>query len=92
MNLNDITKSGQKVFLVMGVMDTGSGSLTFPEDFNLKGVWTDETDARAHADLLNRESQGLPERQEGEDFLIPDFEVSDDEVFDVYDLDVLTKG
>lgn len=37
------------VYLVIGQSDTGSGSLTWPEDFDVVGVFYDKNAAEAHA-------------------------------------------
>lgn len=48
----------KKVFCVIGVMDSGSGSLTYPEDFEFVGFFETDKEAQAHADELNR-SNGI---------------------------------
>lgn len=51
---NDSAKP--KVFLVLGVKASGSGSLTYPEDFELEEVWLDEEKAKDRARELNKKS------------------------------------
>lgn len=62
-----------KVFCVIGVMDSGSGSLTYPEDFEFEGFFETEKEAQDHADDLNK-SNGLqdfgtriPENEDGDE-------------------------
>ena len=45
------TNDTKQFFLVIGVNDTGSGTLTWPEDFHVVGVFDDEKRAEEHADL-----------------------------------------
>jgi len=64
-------KNKKKTFLVLGYLDTGSGTLTFPEDFDFIGSYTDQEEAQKHVDLLNkREGHG----DDGDDELVEDFE------------------
>lgn len=51
----------EESFLVLGVMNTGSASLTFPEDFYFDMVFSDEKLAIARAIELNYK-EGVPER------------------------------
>lgn len=46
-----------QVHVVFGFMNTGSGSLTFPEDFNFKGFFVDMEDAQAEVKRLNDEEE-----------------------------------
>jgi hypothetical protein len=41
------------IYVVFSVMDTGSGSLTFPEDFNFVGYYEKEKDAQDHVEREN---------------------------------------
>jgi len=50
------TKKNQ-VFMVIGYKQTGSGTLTYPEDFDIQGVFTTRGDATKHAKKLNNEAQ-----------------------------------
>lgn len=45
-----------KVYVVFGFMNTGSGSLTYPEDFEFEGFYDNEKDAQGHIDRLNGEN------------------------------------
>ena len=47
------SKNKQKMYCVVGVAGTGSGSLTFPEDFDFAGVFIDKVKAQKHADGMN---------------------------------------
>ncbi len=76
----------KKIHVVFGYMNSGSGSLTFPEDFDILGFYEDEKDAKAHCDLLNKE---VLENEGVED--IEDLECSDDMVYVVESLDNLKK-
>lgn len=42
-----------KVYVVAGYMNTGSGSLTYPEDFDTIGFFETRKEAQDHADELN---------------------------------------
>lgn len=81
-----------KVYVVFGYMNTGSGSLTYPEDFETVGFYEKEEDARAHVKRLNDE-EGVPsccrDHWEVEDS--DEDEEEEDEDYDgmVYTVDVL---
>lgn len=47
----------KKVYVVLGYMNTGSASLTFPEDFDIEGFYENKKDAQAHCDRLNPEEE-----------------------------------
>lgn len=57
-------KSGKQVFLVVGVMNTGSGSLTWPEDFHMEGVFDNQEDAQEFCDELNSDNVGVDDEFE----------------------------
>jgi hypothetical protein len=48
-----------KLYLVLGVMNTGSGSLTYPEDFDFDRVYTKPKDAQKRVNELN-DREGVP--------------------------------
>lgn len=80
-------KNKKKTFLVLGYLDTGSGTLTFPEDFDFIGSYTDQEEAQKHVDLLNkREGHG----DDGDDELVEDFE-GEGMVYTVWPVDSLSK-
>ena len=41
------------IYVVFSVMDSGSGSLTFPEDFSFEGYYEKEKDAQDHVEREN---------------------------------------
>lgn len=47
-------------FLILGVNNTGSGSLTWPEDFHLVGIWDDQDEAEKECDRLNGVEEDSP--------------------------------
>lgn len=53
------------VYLVIGVRGTGSGSLTFPEDFDILECHTDEESAQEKCDVLN-EGNDVTEDDDGD--------------------------
>lgn len=42
------------VHIVVGVMQTGSGTLTYPEDFDIDGVFAERSDAEERCKALNK--------------------------------------
>jgi hypothetical protein len=48
----------QKIYLVLGYTDTGSGpdTLKFPDDFDVFGCYSDPTRALQQCDMMNSES------------------------------------
>lgn len=46
----------KEVYVVFGYANTGSGSLTWPEDFEIEGFYENKRDAQAHVDRLNDEN------------------------------------
>jgi hypothetical protein len=68
------------IYAVFGYANTGSGSLTFPEDFDFKGFFEVKSDAQAYVDALNTEN-GVDEGGEWLD---------DGEAIDPYDGTVYT--
>jgi len=64
----------KEVHVVFGYMNTGSASLTYPEDFDTVGFYESEEDAQAHVDRLNKEN-GVDENGEWDD----DHEDEDDD-------------
>lgn len=51
--MSAVADKKKQMHLVIGVRGTGSGSLTWPEDFAIVAVYTSEKEADAHALLLN---------------------------------------
>lgn len=45
-----------EVHVVFGYMNTGSGSLTYPDDFETVGFYEDKVEAQEHVDRLNKEN------------------------------------
>lgn len=79
------------VWFLFGYMNTGSSSLTFPEDFELLGVYESEQDARDEMKRLNDKSlqeEGI-ELEDDED--IYDLECGDFMVYEVYDFVTIPK-
>lgn len=90
-------------FLVIGYMNTGSGSLTFPEDFDIDSTHDDIKDAYARAFRMNVESEvpksvlegdtdflEMVRTHLGESFVYPSFDEDEDKsgmVYDVYTVD-----
>lgn len=63
-----VQKTKTQMFFVYGYAQSGSGSLTFPEDFDFVGFFHSENEAQELVKKLNakiREEEGLP--QEGDD-------------------------
>lgn len=72
-----IMKKNKKMFVVIGVMNSGSGSLTWMEDFDLVGIYDNEEDAQSDCDARNPVNED---------------DMEDDRMeYDVYPLDVLKK-
>jgi hypothetical protein len=46
----------KEIYVVFGCMNTGSASLTYPEDFETVGFYEKKEDAQAHVDRLNEEN------------------------------------
>jgi hypothetical protein len=80
------------VHVVFGYRNSGSGSLTFPEDFEFEGFYENKKDAQDHCDRLNRETLAGMEDEEGnpiED--IYDLECGDETIYETHALDNLKK-
>lgn len=68
----------KKLFLVIGVTGTGSGSLTWPEDFDIVGVYETEKLAKARAKSMNpKDMPDEDEDPEGYD----EYGIESDEMF-----------
>ena len=67
-----------KVWLVIGYMGTGSGTLTYPEDFDLVGVFDTAEEAAALAEEKNAARGPCPECEDELDVEDPE----DDPTFD----------
>lgn len=67
------------IYVVFSVMDSGSGSLTFPEDFDFVGFYENEKDARDHVEREN-EKNGIVDF--GQRVSSDEDEEDDDEEFD----------
>ena len=90
----------KEVYVVVGVMDSGSASLTFPEDFEIKGFFTEREDACTYCENLNTENGVVTfgERISDEDS-DPDDEdheedtggPTDEMVYEVWDVKDLSK-
>jgi hypothetical protein len=84
------------VYLVLGVANTGSCSLTWPEDFDLLGYFDNEADAEKYAEAKNKE-EGVPKDPDEEDFeddleyseALEEFHDYEGMVYEVYELDKL---
>ena len=72
-------KTQKVVFLVLGVVGTGSGSLTFPEDFTFDKASVAKTKAIARAKELNDEQGNTEEPVQEPDESDEDFEERMDE-------------
>ena len=46
----------KKMYVVQGYMNTGSASLTYPEDFDTVGIFLDREKAQAKCDEMNEEA------------------------------------
>jgi hypothetical protein len=80
-----------KAYLVVGFMNTGSGSLTFPEDFDFIAIYMNEAEADKHAAQLNRES-GAPD-PDAEDYDENDYDPTSDEMrYETYGVELMTKA
>ena len=79
----------QQMYMVIGVEQTGSGSLTWPESFDIVGAFLNYDDAQACANTKNEERGWvLDENGDPED----DADQPDDErMYFVETLDVLTS-
>jgi hypothetical protein len=73
-------KDIKEVYVVFGYMNSGSGSLTYPEDFETEGFYLVRKDAQDHVDRLNREN-GIDENGDWLD----DEEEDHDDQYDQYD-------
>ena len=82
-------KKPSKTFLVLGYVDSGSGSLTFPEDFDFVGAYTDKDEAQEHVDLLNRKNGTKDPYGDDED---EDDGCSDEMVYTVWDVKTMKKA
>ena len=80
---NTSSTGSKKFYLIIGVRGTGSGSLTFPEDFDIVGVTDDHDRASRECDELNA-GNGFEYDEHGdqcqEDDLSDEFEYSVEEV------------
>jgi len=77
----------KKVFLLLSVCNSGSGSLTWPEDFDLKAVYEDEGEADAEAERLN-DANGVSVNDDDED---DDYECDDEDIYEVHPLTFVKK-
>ena len=55
----------KNIYVVFGYNNGGSGSLTFPEDFEFEGFYESEEDAKSHVDRLNKETLEGMEDEDG---------------------------
>jgi hypothetical protein len=79
-----------KVFVVFGYRNSGSGSLTYPEDFDVKGFYVSREDAQSHCDRLNNETLKGMEDDDGNPVTdIFDLECGDETVYEVDELNNL---
>ena len=87
--MEDTTK---KMYLVMGHMNTGSGSLTYPEDFDVVGVYDNRGDAQSDCDRRNKEMLEGKEDDDGDPITnLDDLLCDDDMIYEVDEVPVLTK-
>lgn len=83
----------KQMFAVIGVMDTGSGTLTWMEDFDLVGVYDNEKDAQKDCDERNdtiKSEEEVNEDEDDEEYDDED-ELTEEMKYEVYPLDVLKK-
>jgi len=73
-----------KMYLVVGVVQSGSGSLTWPEDFDVVGVFDDE--GEAHKDAFERNvKSGFEFDEDGDE--VQDDDLCDEIKYEVVDID-----
>lgn len=75
----------EKRWMVIGYRRTGSGSLTYPEDFDIVGVFGRKIDAEATRDEMNERVSGhsCPEHGSLDECLEEDCELLDGEVDEI---------
>lgn len=84
----------KQVWLVIGVEQSGSASLTWPEDFELVGVYDNE--AAADKVAKSMQPEGMPE-EPGEDATddeideYDNFDVSEEMTYEVHPVDFFEK-
>ncbi len=86
----ETTKTGQTLYMIIGVAGTGSGSLTWPEDFDIVGATFNEHEAHEIAGAMNKENGFVydDDGDQDEDANQPDTDVRE---YYVETLDVLTR-
>ncbi len=78
----------KKLFLVIGVTQSGSGSLTWPEDFDICGVFESETEADDYCLANNPKDMPDPDSEE-----FDEWECDSDEIlYQVHPVDFFKKG
>lgn len=78
----------KELFLVIGVAQSGSGSLTWPEDFDIVGVYDDKDLAQKEAKRLNPEDMPDPDSEEYDEWGLD----SDETLYEVHPVDFRKKG
>ncbi len=76
----DNKSSKKKLFLVVGVVQTGSGTLTYPEDFDIIGWSRDQVKAQKRADKENERvgrNSSDPDEEEEDLSDLPLYEVEE---------------
>lgn len=78
-----------KVFIVTGHTNTGSGTLTYPEDFSVVGVFLTPEQANAHALNLNAGNNTVFDENEGQWIESGDTDEDEDSEYDgtVYEVE-----
>lgn len=85
------SKTPSKVYVVFGYARSGSGGLTFPEDFDIGPVYFTPEAAQEEADRLNKEAYEESVGDEDDDGLTFESfleETTDYILYDVIELDV----
>jgi hypothetical protein len=80
------------VYVVLGYKNSGSGSLTYPEDLEFEGFYQSQQDAQDLCDRLNQETIEGMEFEDGTPVTdIHDLPCGDETVYEVVSLDDLKK-
>lgn len=78
----------KELFLVIGVAQSGSGSLTWPEDFDIVGVFESEERALARAKEMNPKDMPDPDSEEYDEYGTD----SDETIYEVHPVSSFSKG
>lgn len=80
------------IHVVFGYANSGSGSLTFPEDFNFVGFYESHQDAQDHCDRLNKETlEGMVDTNGNPIEDISELDCGDETIYEVESLENLKK-